>query len=75
VGRSTHRAGTALGVVQSLVVKQVIDSAGTGPVIGLDEVRADAFLRLARRGPLAKIIDDLLSEYEVEGSVLERDLT
>jgi coenzyme PQQ synthesis protein D (PqqD) len=62
-------------MVQPLVVKQAIDSAGTGPVIGLDEVRADAFLCLARREPLAKIIDDLLSEHEVERSVFERDLT
>jgi Coenzyme PQQ synthesis protein D (PqqD) len=75
VGRFTLLLTTALGMVQSLVVKQVIDSARTGPVIGLDEVRADAFLRLARRESLAKIIDDLLPEYEVERSALERNLT
>jgi hypothetical protein len=44
-------------------------------IFGLDYVGADAFLRLAQREPLAKIIDDLLREYAVERSVLERDLT
>jgi hypothetical protein len=44
-------------------------------IFGLDYVGADAFLRLARREPLAKVIDDLLREYAVERSVLERDLT
>jgi hypothetical protein len=44
-------------------------------IFGLDYVGADAFLHLARREPLAKVIDDLLREYEVERSVLERDLT
>jgi hypothetical protein len=44
-------------------------------IMGLDCVGADAFLRLARREPLAKVIDDLLREYAVERSVLERDLT
>lgn len=44
-------------------------------IFGLDYVGADAFLRLARREPLAKVIDDLLREYTVERSVLERDLT
>lgn len=44
-------------------------------IMGLDYVGADAFLRLARRKPLAKVIDDLLREYAVERSVLERDLT
>lgn len=44
-------------------------------IFGLDYVGADAFLRLARREPLAKIIDDLLREYAVERTVLERDLT
>jgi hypothetical protein len=44
-------------------------------IMGLDYVGADAFLRLARREPLAKVVDDLLREYAVERSVLERDLT
>jgi hypothetical protein len=44
-------------------------------IFGLDYVGADVFLRLARREPLAKVIDDLLREYAVERSVLERDLT
>lgn len=43
-------------------------------IMGLDYVGADAFLRLARRESLAKVIDDLLPEYKVERSVLERDL-
>lgn len=43
-------------------------------IMGLDYVGADAFLRLARREPLAKVIDGLLREYAVERSVLEQDL-
>ena len=43
-------------------------------ILGLDYVGADAFLRLARREPVAKVIDDLLREYAVERRVLERDL-
>jgi hypothetical protein len=44
-------------------------------IMGLDFVGADVFLRLVRRESLAKVIDDLLREYAVERSVLERDLT
>jgi hypothetical protein len=44
-------------------------------IFGLDYVGADAFLRLTRREPMAKVIDDLLREYAVERSVLEHDLT
>jgi hypothetical protein len=44
-------------------------------IFGLDYVGTDAFLRLARREPVAKVIDDLLREYAVERSVLEHDLT
>jgi hypothetical protein len=43
-------------------------------IMGLDYVGADAFLRLARREPLAKVINDLLREYAVERNVLEQDL-
>jgi hypothetical protein len=40
----------------------------------LYEVGTNAFLRLARGEPLAKVIDDLLPEYAVERSVLGQDL-
>lgn len=43
-------------------------------VMGLDHVGRDAFLRLASKEPLSKVIDSLLLEYEVERDVLEQDL-
>ena len=43
-------------------------------VMGLDNVGRDAFLRLVKKEPLSRVIDDLLLEYEVERDVLEQDL-